>query len=82
MTRQEEIRDMVTSTIRDGVSQDLPIGFITEIVLENLHNAGCVLKVEGELPSAFDIKEDVISVVEYKKKLAGYCLTEPLIGDE
>lgn len=42
---------------------------------------GCVIKVEGELPSILDSNEDVISAFEYKKKLANYVKTGPLTGE-
>ena len=43
---------------------------------------GCVIKVVGELPSIFDSNENVISALEYKKKLAGYVAVEPLIEEK
>jgi len=51
-------------------------------LLSYLHSQGLVLKVEGELPSVFDYNEDVMSAVEYKKKLVSCGFFESLIGDE
>ena len=68
---------------------------LADDILKYLDSKDCVLKVEGELPinpyeklredtgvESFDVqsrawKSSVIDMLE-----AGYCLTEPLIGDE
>ena len=47
--------------------------------LQRLSDLGVVIRVEGKLPSVFDSNEDVISALEYKKKLEGYVAVESLI---
>ena len=44
-----------------------------------LDSVGIVQRVDSELPSIFNINEDVISALEYKKKLAGYVKTKSLM---
>ena len=46
-----------------------------------LDSQGVVIVAERELPSIFDIDEDVISALEYKKMLAGFVAFEPLIKE-
>ena len=54
---------------------------VTDIVLEYEVSQGVAIKVEGELPSIFDNDENVISALEYQKKLAGCVKTKPLIEE-
>ena len=51
-------------------------GMHLDVVKRELSEAGVVIKKEGELPSIFDVNDDTISALEYKKKLVGYTLTE------
>ena len=88
---QAKIREGLSRIVRDinaGIF-DIPVEskgspqtiaeFEADSLLSYLDKEGAVLLVERELPSAFNINVDVISALEYKKKLAGWCAVEPLI---
>lgn len=78
MASREEIREGMFRAYlkfqRPGSSHHR---FLIDHLLEYLHSKGVVRKVGGELPSIFDADENMLSALEYKKKLAGYF--EPLI---
>ena len=54
---------------------------LVEQVIQKLHSQGIVIKVDRELPSIFDSDENILSALEYKKKLAGYVAVELLIKE-
>ena len=92
MTKQEEIKeglikDVLPCRWADIIKVHNPHGYelypdmiedLADDILKYLDSQGCVLKVEGELPLTSKgwrrIQQDLIG--------CGYCLTEPLIGDE
>ena len=65
--------------IKDGHTHLTPLG--REKVLRHLRSQDVVIRVDEPLPSAFDIDDNVISALEYKKKLAGYVAFVPLIEE-
>ena len=89
MTKQEEIREAITYCPEGKECphygsknwQDC-IDCMVENVMNTLHSQGCVFRVEGKLPSIFNSNEDVISALEYRKKLVGYVPVEPLVKEK
>jgi len=81
MTKQEEIRQGTIEFWRDAGEKltRARTTELTDIYLGWLAGKGVVIKVNGELPSIFDVNENVISALEYKKKLEDYVAVEPLI---
>jgi len=80
-----EIRQYLCSTefapepFKEPVETDVLTIEFPKKLLSYLAKEGCVLKVERELPSVFNGKGEVMSALEYRKKLAGYGTFEPLI---
>jgi len=80
MTKQEKIREQAILDLMEYKGfHRAPTEYIIDCVMRSLSRDGAVIKVEGELPSVFDSNEDVISALEYKKKLEGYVAVESLI---
>jgi len=91
MTKQEEIREGIARELcyewwnpitrwEDLDEMNRTIYYhLANAVVSYLHSQGVVIQVKGELPSIFDVGEDVISALEYKKKLEGYVAVEPLV---
>ena len=87
MTKQEKIQKGIDNILHNCYSKDLSACSLHKIfqpvkgrneLLKYLHSQGVGIK--GELPSIFDANEDVISALEYKKKLVGFF--ELLIEEE
>jgi len=81
----EEIIDYVRDSIRIACSSgardcDYECGSCDDLHRESSNCANKILAIDGlevvdegaALPSVFDINEDVISAVEYKKRLEGW----------
>lgn len=95
MTKQEEIREGIAELDKlcplgnggecppdNAKCKKCAYKFQTaDVILSYLHSKDVAIKVAESLPSAFDIDDEVISAIEYKKKLVGYSLTEPLIKE-
>ena len=80
MTRQEKVREQAILDLMDYKGfHRAPTEGVVDCVFRSLSRGGVVIKVEGKLPSIFDANEDVISALEYKKKLEGYVAVESLI---
>ena len=88
MSKQEEIRKGIA---RIGVGGINPLenarpnrhGYeVADDILAYLHSQGVVLQVEKPLPSIFNVNEDVLSAMEYRKLLDGCGFFEPLIKEE
>ena len=70
MTRQEKIWKGMEHILKIKEMKKATRDAILEQQLKYLKSEGMVLK--GELPSIWDGKGEVMSALEYKKKLAGY----------
>lgn len=81
MNKQEEIRDTLITNITKAQKLMLnsEIVALADKILRNEDSQGVVIKVDKPLPDAFDINDDVMSALEYRKKLEGYSFFEPLI---
>jgi len=77
--KQEEIEEWAFAFLRPmfGTDEDC-LAYIHDF-FRGLAERGVVIKVKGELPSIFDINDDVISALEYKRKLDVYTAVESLI---
>ena len=83
MSKQEEIRMALGQWLAsyDGRVERGNVPTVSETIdeiIEVLDSKGAVLLAEKEWPSIFNIDENVISALEYKKKLAGFVAVEPL----
>ena len=81
--KSEEIRGWIEKLGRDvyGLKWQESV-YLADTILQHLHEEGVVIETGADLPSIFDVDESVISTLEYRKKLAGYALVEPLIEKE
>jgi len=70
MTKQEEIREGMRQVIKDHL--------LAGAISTNVEEALCQY-LYSQLPSIFDGKQNVMSALEYKKKLEDYIAVEPLI---
>ena len=92
MTKQEEIRKEIEKLTENrfrppaesaGLQWDKNFNsMLSGDILNYLHSQGVVIQSDRELPSTFDVNENGISALEYKKKLAGCAFVEPLIKEE
>ena len=58
-----------------GIEEDRRIDIAADVIKE-LQWVGVVMKLAPELPSIFDINDDVISALKYRKKLDGFVAVE------
>ena len=80
-TKQEEIWEGIAQLVMEVGKSNRHSYAVAEGIMRYLHDNDVVIKVEGELPSAFNTNGDVISAVQYKKKLTDCGFFEPLIEE-
>ena len=74
--------EVIASRFREAGLTAADAELFAKATLRDLDAQGVVKRVDRELPSIFDFNEDIISALEYRKKLAGYVATESLLKEE
>lgn len=82
ITKQQKLRGALADVIleRHRMTRDEAL-WESLAYMRFLHSQGVVLKADGEWPTIFDYNDDVITALEYKKKLKDFTRFEPLVKE-